>query len=399
MKRPNRLMRKSNPAQESETTMDARSARNGLNETKRLVIKVGSAVLANQETDVFSEIGKDIGTLMQEGREVTLVSSGAIAMGYPLLGYEQKPRDLPGLQAAAAMGQTHLMSRWNAALEKTGSQAAQILLTHADLANRKRYLNARHVLHRLLAEHTLPIVNENDTVSVDEIKVGDNDVLAAEICGLVSASTMILLTTADGFFTADPREDSTAKRIPVIDEFTNEMKSFVGQPSALGTGGMKTKLEAATLARKHGATTIIASGLEKNVISRILNGEDVGTLVLNSGEPPEKARKRWIAHTLRSQGVICVDQGAARALRKNASLLFAGVKDVRGEFYVGDAVTILESSTQKMLGKGLASMNHHDARLVIGLRTEEARQKMGTPIPDELIHRDDLVLSTDDEEM
>jgi glutamate 5-kinase len=376
--------------------MDALSSRAALKKNKRLVVKVGSAVLAHSSKDIFDEIGKELGALLQQGHEVVLVSSGAIAIGFPLLGFPGRPQDLPGLQASAAMGQSHLISKWNQALAFSGHGAAQILLTHADLANRKRYLNARRALECLLGEKQLPIVNENDTVSVDEIKVGDNDVLAAEICGLVSATLMILLTKADGFFTGDPKEDEAAQRIPFVEEVTEDLRRFAGPPSLLGTGGMETKLEAAAMAQRHGASTVIACGWEKNIITRILNGDDVGTMVASSGEPPERARKRWIANTLRVKGEVTIDAGAARALEKNASLLFPGVTEVQGDFQAGDAVSIREQGTGRTIGRGLSSMNHKDAAIAAGLRAEAAREALGAPIPDELIHRNDLVIEIPD---
>ena len=372
-------------------TFTAHRARQELRKAKRVVIKVGSQLLADDPAS-FASIGAQIARLVQEGYEPLLVTSGAIALGYPLLGYGKRPRELSSLQAAAACGQGILLARWSDALKEAERPVAQILLTHGDLASRTRYLNARSAFMRLLHLGAIPLINENDTVSVEEIQLGDNDLLAAEVCALVSADLVVLLTGANGFMDADPRENPDAKRISFIDDISDEIRAAIGRPSALGTGGMGTKLRAAEIARQHGAATVIAPGKDPNALTKILAGEDVGTLVAPPTETPQKARKRWIGHTLKPQGALFIDEGAERALQRNASLLFAGVKRVEGEFGVGDCVEIVSLETGALIARGLATLGGKDARKVAGLRSEDAAQKLEAPLPDELVHRDDLVL-------
>lgn len=365
-------------------------ARQGLVQAKRIVVKVGSQLLAD-DASAFTSIGAQIVRLVKGGYEPLLVTSGAIALGYPLIGCAQRPKDLPSLQAAAACGQGLLLARWSEALREAERPIAQILLTHADLASRTRYLNARSAFMRLLRLKTLPLINENDTVSVEEIQLGDNDLLAAEVCGLVSADLVVLLTGANGFMDADPKVHAEAQRISFIDEIDNDIRAAVGRPSALGTGGMGTKLRAAEIARKHGAATVIAPGKDPDILEKILRGEDVGTLVAPPTVTPQKARKRWIGHTLKAQGSLFIDPGAERALRGQASLLFAGVQRVEGTFLPGDCVEIVSLQTEKVIGRGLVTLSSSDAQKVVGLRSEVAAQKLDVPLPDEMVHRDNLV--------
>lgn len=367
------------------------SSRDKLRQVRRVVVKVGSQLLAD-DPSTFARIGGQIADLWDEGREVVLVTSGAIALGFPALGLKERPKDLPSLQAAAAAGQSRLMARWSEALEARSRGSAQVLLTHADLDARKRYLNARSALLRLLEAGLTPVVNENDTVSVEEIKLGDNDTLAAEVCGLVSADLVVLLTGADGLMTGDPRMDPEAVRVPVVEVLDERVRAMAGKPSHLGTGGMTTKLRAAEVARRHGAATVIAPGMREGVLAAILRGDDVGTLVTPPSESPQRARKRWIAHTLRPQGTLLVDEGAERALRSNASLLFAGVREVKGHFSAGDCVEVARVEGGQVFARGLVTLSAGDARKVAGLRTAEAEAKLEVPLPDELIHRDDLAL-------
>jgi glutamate 5-kinase len=364
---------------------DARSALTG---ARRVVVKVGSQVLAGAP-GAFGRIAYDIARLRADGREVVLVTSGAIALGLAPLGVEERPRDVVGLQAAAAVGQSRLMWRWTQVLEAGHDLAtAQVLLTHADLSDRRRYLNARAALLRLLRAGVVPIVNENDTVSIEEIKLGDNDLLAAEVAGLVDAELIVLLTSADGLMTADPRADPDAERVPVVVDL-EDAKSLAGEASGLGTGGMATKLSAAEIARRHGATTVIAPGLVDGALRAVLRGEDVGTLV-QAEDNPERARKRWIAHTLRPAGTLVVDEGAARALLGNASLLYAGVRDVRGDFSAGECVEI--ECDGRAIARGLVTLDAAEARAVAGKRTSDVTVILGGAAPDELVHRDDLAV-------
>jgi glutamate 5-kinase len=361
--------------------------RGDLKSVRRVVVKIGSALLA-RETDAFARFASEI---MALDREVTVVSSGAIALGFRALGLSERPRDLASLQAAAAAGQSKLMARWAQAFGAHGREVAQILLTHDDLRDRRRYLNARHALLRLLEAGVVPIVNENDTVAVDEIKLGDNDTLAAQVCGLCDASVVVLLTGAAGLFTADPSKDPSAARVPIVEAVTDDIRALAGPPAALGTGGMATKLEAALQAGRHGAATVIAPGAEHGVLARVFAGDDVGTLIKAPAVERGQARKRWISTALRPKGTVLVDEGAERALRKNASLLFAGVRGVDGAFRPGDPVSIARAADGAVFARGLSQLSADDARKVAGKKTAEAHALVDA-LPDELIHRDDLVL-------
>lgn len=369
-------------------------ARSKLKDARRVVVKVGSALLADIDDDSFVRIAAQIAELKADGRDVVLVSSGSIALGWDLLGYVARPKDLPGLQAAAAAGQGRLISRWESAFGPHGLHVAQILITHSDLASRKRFINARHALERLLERGAIPVVNENDTVAVDEIRFGDNDVLAGSITDLVGADLLILLTGADGFFTADPNVDPSAERIAVVESIDAELEAAAGPPALHGTGGMRTKLDAAKAARALGAPCVIAPGRALDILRHVIAGEDVGTLVVAEPHRGLSARKRWLKNQLRSQGTVRIDAGAERALMRGASLLFAGVKKVEGEFAVGDPVDVVTEGKDAPIGRGLVALSAGDARRVAGLRTEAAREALETPLPDELIHRDDLVLLT-----
>jgi glutamate 5-kinase len=372
------------------TATTTSSGRAALTKARRVVVKVGSALLRDDDRS-FSRLGFQLARARDGGVEIVLVSSGAIALGWPALDYTERPTDLAGLQAAAAAGQGLLTSRWTQAL---GGHApiAQVLLTHGDLEHRRRYLNARHALLKLLERGAIPVINENDTVSVDEIKLGDNDMLAAAVAGLVSADLVILLTGAEGMFTADPSKDPGAQRISVIETIDDSVRAMAGPPAAHGTGGMRTKLEAAELARRHGAATVIAPGRMEAIIDGILAGDDIGTFFPAPAEAPEKARKRWIATALRARGTVVVDAGAKRAVEQGASLLAVGVRGVNGRFGRGDAVDLLVEGDAAPFARGLIALTAEEAASVAGCSTSEARDKLGEASPDALIHRDDLAL-------
>ncbi len=363
--------------------------RDDLRAAKRVVVKIGSALLVDPGADPFAGLAAQIAALRQRGVDVALVSSGAIALGYPALGLKERPRDLAGLQAAAAAGQSKLMRRWGEAFLAHGLEVAQVLLTHADLRDRRRYLNARQAVLRLIEAGVVPVVNENDTVAVDEIKLGDNDTLAAQVCGLCDASAVVLLTGAAGLFTADPAVDPAARRIPVV-TVLDDVRAAAGPAAHFGTGGMITKLDAAAQAQRHGAATVIAPGREPDVLARVLGGDDVGTLIEAPAADRARARKRWIGTALRPKGTVLVDAGAEAALRKNASLLFAGVKGVDGLFSPGDAVNIA-AADGRVFARGLARLSAADAHRVAGKKTAEAHALVDA-LPGELVHRDDLVI-------
>jgi glutamate 5-kinase len=369
----------------------SRDARAELKDARCVVVKVGSALLAQKEPDPFASFAAQIAELRKKGVRVVLVSSGAIALGFPALGLAERPKDLAGLQASAAAGQSKLMWRWGEAFHAHGLEVAQVLLTHADLKDRRRYLNARQAFLRLLDAGVVPVVNENDTVAVDEIKLGDNDTLAAQVCGLCDAQAVVLLTGAAGLFTADPSVDPGAVRIPVVDILDDAVRALAGPAARLGTGGMITKLDAAAAAQRHGAATVIAPGRQPGVLASIFAGDDVGTVIRAPVGEREGARKRWIGTALRARGTVFVDEGAESALKKNASLLFAGVRKVDGTFLAGDCVNIARVADGSVFARGLVRLSSTDAAVVAGRKSAEA-QALLPALPDELIHRDDLVL-------
>jgi len=351
-------------------------------------VKIGSALLKSTTRDPFAHFASEVMALRRSGRDVVIVSSGAIALGLQAMGIAVRPTDLPTLQAAAACGQSRLMNHWQKAFGWFGLEVAQILLTHDDLKDRRRWKNARQALAVLIARGIIPIINENDTVGVAEIKLGDNDTLAAATAGLVDADAVVLLTGAPGLFTADPGKDPLATRLPIVEAVTDEVRALAGGADLHGTGGMITKLEAATVARRHGAQTVIAPGKDPGVLEAVFRGDDIGTVVSATPADRGKERKRWIG-TLKARGVIVVDDGAARALRKDASLLFAGVISVSGEFEAGDVIAVIDKAGATVC-RGLASVDDSDARRVMGRKTADARTIVAD-LPDELIHRDELV--------
>jgi glutamate 5-kinase len=364
------------------------AARSRLKEARRVVVKIGSALLKSTERDPFAHFAAEVMALRRQGREVVVVSSGAIALGWPSLKLAARPTDLPGLQASAAAGQSRLMAKWAQAFSWFDVDVAQILLTHDDLKDRRRYDNARQALLLLLARGVVPVINENDTVSVDEIKLGDNDTLAAAVSGLVDAEAVVLLTGAPGLFTADPSLDPTATRVPVVEDLGDDVRALAGGAANHGTGGMITKLDAAAIAKRHGAQTVIAPGRDAGILARVFAGDDVGTVVMATAADREKARKRWIG-TLQARGTVVVDDGAAAALGKSASLLFAGVRRVDGDFDAGDVVRVVDLQG-RALGRGLAAVDADTARAVMGKKTADARAVVPT-LPDELLHRDDWI--------
>ncbi len=362
--------------------------RAALTHAKRVVVKVGSALLADGG-DAFVRIAQQVVALRARGISVVLVSSGAIALGLSALKYATRPKDLASLQACAAAGQSKLMALWDDAFARHDVAVAQVLLTHEDLRHRHRYLNARQALFKLVERGAVAVVNENDTVATAEIKLGDNDTLAAQVCGLVDADLVVLLTQSAGLFTADPSLDASATRIATVDDI-DAVRVFAGGAAAFGTGGMVTKLDAAAIARAHGASTVIAPGRAPDVLLHICAGDDVGTWLTVPPDGKAGARKRWILTTLRSRGVLVVDDGAVRALNNDASLLSAGVLRVEGDFGAGDAVDVV-TVDGVVLAKGLVALSADDARRVQGKKSAEAAALLGHDPPDALIHKDDLV--------
>jgi len=363
---------------------------------KRLVVKVGSSLVTNQgqglDHAALSRWAGQIAALRHGGREVVLVSSGAIAAGLQRLGWRRRPHALHELQAAAAVGQMGLIQAYESCFREHQLITSQVLLTHEDLADRKRYLNARSTLRTLLGLGVIPIINENDTVAIDEIRFGDNDTLAALVTNLVEADLLVILTDQAGLYDKDPRRDPTAKLVaeaPATDPALEQMAGGAGNYYALG--GMLTKVLAAKRAARSGAHTVIASGLEADVLTRLAGGESIGTR-LTAAKPTIAARKQWLADQLQVRGSLVLDSGAVKALRVDGkSLLPIGVHEVAGEFERGEAVRCLDEKRQE-IARGLVNYSSAETRRILRTPSSEIEGKLGYVDEPELIHRDNLVL-------
>jgi glutamate 5-kinase len=364
---------------------------------RRLVVKVGSAVLSDPNglrADVIADLARQIDAIIRDGREVVLVTSGAIAAGRARLG--RRASTIAERQAAAATGQIDLMRQWAKAFDAHGRTVAQLLLTHEDLAERKRRLNATHTIESLFAAGVIPIVNENDTVAVEEIRMGDNDVLSSLVAGMVQAGLLIILSDVAGVLTGDPRTRSDARLIPLITDPEAGMRGLVAESAGpLGVGGMATKLKAARQAARAGICVIIAPGREPDALTTALDpSREIGTMVLPARRRLP-GRKHWIAFALRPSGALALDRGAAEALRsKGRSLLPSGIRDVRGEFASGDCVSLLDSDGVEF-GRGLVNYPAADVLKVKGMRSQEIPRVLGYKVADEIIHRDNFVLIED----
>lgn len=359
--------------------------RSDLVSARRIVVKIGSRALHKDES-VQRRLSEQIAELVQQKRSCVLVSSGAIAIGCDRLGYRTRPKEVPKLQAAAAAGQSVLMRRYDDAFGKLGITAAQVLLTHADLADRERLNNAREALAALLEAHAIPIVNENDTVATDEIRFGDNDQLASMVVPLVSAEVLVLLTDVEGVL------DEHGRRISVMSEATR-IGSVEQSAEKVGTGGIHSKIDAARKACRSGATVVIAPATRDGVLRDIFAGADVGTLFPRTGNAL-RARKHWIAFTLRPRGAVLLDDGAARAvLAGKSSLLPVGVLGVRGQFNPGDSVRLLGRDGTEV-GRGLTRLGALDIARAAGKKGHELEDLFGTNGADlVVVHKDDLVTS------
>ncbi len=330
--------------------------------------------------------------MRKAGKDVVLVSSGAVAEGMSRLGWRRRPQALHQLQAAAAVGQMGLVQAYESHLQSHGIHSAQVLLTREDLADRRRYINARTTLRTLLSLRVIPVVNENDTVATDEIRFGDNDTLAALVTNLVEAQLLIILTDQQGLYDRDPRSYPIAKLIDTAQAADPSLEACAG-PSAtdIGRGGMVTKLYAARRAARSGAASVIACGREPRVLERLAGGETLGTLLLPSREPLA-ARKQWIANQLEVRGALVLDDGAARVLReRGSSLLSIGVTDVRGAFVRGDMVACIDAQGEEV-ARGLVNYDAGDARQIMRKPSHEIQSALGYVAEPELIHRDNLVL-------
>jgi glutamate 5-kinase len=371
--------------------------RQSLRACKRVVVKIGSALLTNDGRGLCVE-GLDawvaqIAALRADGREVVLVSSGAVAEGMTRLGWKERPDDLHKLQAAAAVGQMGLVQAYEQRFRTHNLQTAQILLGHDDISARDRYLNARGTLLTLLELGVVPVVNENDTVVTDEIRFGDNDTLAALVANLIDADTLVILTDQRGLFAEDPRKNPAAELISVADVADGKLDVMVGgSAGVLGRGGMLTKLRAARLASRSGANTVIVGGREDRVLDRVFAGEHLGTLLL-SGQRPIAARKKWLAGQLQLRGKLQLDDGAVRVLRQQGrSLLPVGVVAVNGQFARGDLVMCVDAEGNEV-ARGLVNYNTEDARKLLGLSSARIAEALGYIAEPELIHRDNLLVS------
>jgi glutamate 5-kinase len=363
---------------------------------RRLVVKVGSSLVTNEgaglDLAAIANWARQIAALRAAGREIVLVSSGAIAEGMKRLGWSRRPGTMHELQAAAAVGQMGLAQAYESSFRDHGLRTAQVLLTHADLADRERYLNARSTLKTLLDLGVVPVINENDTVVTDEIRFGDNDTLGSLVANLVEAEVLVILTDQGGLFTADPRKDAAARLISEAragDPLLEEMAGGAG--SAIGRGGMITKVLAAKRAARSGAHTVIASGREPEVLVRLGRGETIGTLLV-SDAAPLAARKQWLADHVQVGGTLHLDAGAARAVAKGGkSLLPIGVKAVDGEFERGALVACVGPDGREV-ARGLANYGAAESRRILGRPSTEIESILGYADEPELIHRDNLVV-------
>jgi glutamate 5-kinase len=371
-----------------------------LRQAKRVVVKVGSGVLTVREglnMTVVQDLVSDICALRSNGKEIILVSSGAIASGLRKIGLSKRPKAVSQLQALAAVGQSSLVSSYEEAFRSYGQKVAQVLLTRDDLIHRRRYLNARNTIMTLLSWKILPIINENDTVAVDEIKFGDNDNLSAMVTNLTDAHLLVNLTNMDGLFDKDPRENPEAKLIPLVAKVDRKVAKFASTiPGFLGTGGMSSKVKAAHKVALAGVPTIIANGLKPHILTRIFSGEEEGTLFLPR-ETSLCSRKHWIAFTKSPRGELFIDRGAEKALLENGkSLLPSGIIDVKGRFSPGDAVLLINPDG-KEVAVGMVNYHSGDVTKIIGVKTSEIESRLGFKQDDEVIHRDNLVITADTE--
>ncbi|MBH9552461.1 glutamate 5-kinase [Inhella gelatinilytica] len=363
---------------------------------RRIVVKIGSSLVTDEGRGVdavaIADWCRQLSALAEDGIEALIVSSGAIAEGMKRLGWRTRPKEVHALQAAAAVGQMGLAQIYETSLRALGRASAQVLLTHADLSDRERYLNARSTLLTLLAHRVLPVINENDTVVNDEIKFGDNDTLGALVTNLIEADCLVILTDQRGLYNADPRKNPTAELITHAQAGDPELARMAGGAgSSLGRGGMLTKVLAAERAAGSGASTVIAYGREPNVLVRLARGEAIGS-ALHAAVPKLAARKRWMADHLQLKGRVVVDAGAARALLGGGcSLLPVGVREVAGDFHRGDVIAILDTAGIE-LARGLANYAAAEARLLMGRASQDIEGLIGYVAEPELIHRDNLVL-------
>ncbi len=377
--------------------MNNEASREALKKAKRIVIKVGTSTItyANGKRN-FSQIdrlAREISDLQNQGKEMILVTSGAVAVGVDRMGLPGKPKTIPGKQAAAAVGQGVLMHTYEKFFADYGQIVAQVLITKTEAIDRHRYTNTRNTFMELMRQRVIPIVNENDVVALDELKIGDNDNMSALVAGIVDADLVIILSDVDGLYTANPQTHPDAVIVPEVAEITPEIEASAGGVgSARGTGGMATKIQAAKAATSSGIHLVIASGTEKNAITRVLQGEELGTLFV-SRENRLQFRKRWLAFGAKIAGSIVVDDGCAKAIRKagGCSILPAGVFTVQGEFLPGSTVSVIDKDAHE-LARGLVHYSSAELEQIKGCNSGEIANILGHKNFDEVIHRDDLVI-------
>jgi len=374
--------------------------KNLLAHVKRVVIKIGSGVISDAEglnDRMLDALCQEIHQLMERGYEIILVSSGAVAAGKADLGIRGKPPTIPLKQAAAAIGQSRLMRAYKERLRALGHTVAQVLLTRDDLANRRRYLNARNTLMTLLEHKVIPVINENDTVVVDEIRFGDNDNLSAMTTNLVEAGLLVILSDVEGLYDRDPGRFQDAKLVPVVERITEEIEQMAGDTlSTLGTGGMGTKIKAAKRALLCGAAAVIINGRTPGNLLRLFDGEEIGTYFLPA-RGRMAARKHWIAFTKKPRGKLLLDEGAIKAvMERGKSLLPSGISRIEGSFDRGDAIRICTIEGEEM-ARGVINYSQAELTRIIGRRSTEIEQILGYKYGDEVVHRDNMVLNKQDE--
>ncbi len=371
------------------------SKRSILKTSRRWVVKIGSALLTNNgeglDCPAIANWVAQLAAIRAQGVELVLVSSGAVAAGMTRLGWTERPHELHRLQAAAAVGQMGLVQTYEQEFQRFGLITAQVLVDHDDLSNRERYLNARSTLLTLTDLGVVPVVNENDTVVTDEIRFGDNDTLAALVANLVEAEALIILTDQLGMFDSDPRHNPNAKLLEETPAANDQLDAMAGDGGKLGRGGMITKVRAARLAARSGTHTVVVGGRIENVLTRLRDGESLGTLLV-ADQQPQAARKRWLAGQLQTRGTLVLDDGAVAVVRQQGrSLLPVGVREVKGRFTRGDMVVCVDGMGHQ-IACGLVNYGIEDAQRIIGKSSDQIEVLLGYKGDDELIHRDNLVL-------
>lgn len=367
-----------------------------LSKIKRVVIKVGSSLLTNSKTKgiqvrFLSHLAEQVSVLQKKGIQCLIITSGAIAAGLFELGLDKRPKEITQLQALAAIGQSNLMHSYKTTFKKFDLKVAQILLTGEDLSNRHRYSNAHNTLMELFRHKVIPVVNENDTVAVEEIKFGDNDTLGGLLTHLAEADLLVVLTDTNGLYSEDPRLNPKADLISEVFKLDSKIeKNATLSNSLVGTGGMHTKIQAAKRMMRSGVPMVIAGGKVRNVLTRLLAGDDIGTF-FHPSINKMNSRKRWLTWSVKPKGEISVDEGAKKALlEKNKSLLPGGIKSISGIWSIGEVVRVL-GPDQKEIAKGISNYSSYELELIKGLKTSQIAQKLGRKLSDEIIHRDNMV--------